>query len=202
MYSQKTVTELHKAFDSLNKHFYGGNLPEVAIVPLSTFKKQAYGWFTPDKVWVDKEGQNKLHEIAIGAEYLNRPYLEVIETLHHEMIHLYCHLKEIKDTVKKGKYHTDKFKSECLARGFHYEMTEPNTKFGWAWPKLTDETMEIVKGFGLDESAFELARAVSQKKKKTKETFKYMCPACETKVRVKKELNIKCNDCDEDFILY
>lgn len=70
------LKEMHKAFDYLNKEFYRGELPEVVITIQTKGKRNAYGWFTPSKIWDDgKEGK---HEINITPEFLDREPLDIV----------------------------------------------------------------------------------------------------------------------------
>lgn len=198
--SKMAIEELHKAFDLLNKEFYEGKLPEPYIVIHQTANKNALGWFTPHKVWTDKEGEIEKHEIAISAEYLNNCFFKVIETLHHEMIHLYCHTNGIKDTSRQGRYHNKKFKEECLKRGFYYKDETPDKTHGWTFASITDKTKEVIESWNLNTDAFKLARAMPKKVNKPKKkspTVSYECPECDAKVRGKRELNIMCGDCEK-----
>lgn len=193
-----TISELYKAFSKLNEIFYDNSLPFPFIVIVETLKKNAYGWFTPNKVWTNENGTIQMHEIALSAEFMNRGFLEVIQTLHHEMIHLYCHTKKIKDTKANGKYHTTSFKVECIRRGFYFEDSKPDDKLGWSFAKLTNETKEKIKSFNLNEEAFSIARAIRVSKKNNSQ-IKYGC-ACGHSFRGKKGLNLMCCDCEENLV--
>lgn len=197
MNHENAVHEMHKAFNLLNNHFFEGKLPEPYIVVLSTIQKKAYGWFTPSKIWTDASGEVQKHEIAMSAEYMNRDYIEVIGTLLHEMIHLYCHVNEIRDTSRKGRYHNANFKRESEAHGFFYDHDTPDRRHGWTFSKLTDETKDFIRGFSLDESAFALARKIVASTSRKKPVYKYVCSSCEAKARSSKPLNLICGDCDE-----
>jgi hypothetical protein len=199
--SEVAITELYKAFRHLNERYYEGKLPEPFIVILETARKNAYGWFTPDKIWKDANGEIEMHEIAMSAEYMNRgTYLDIIQTLHHEMVHLYCHVNDIKDTRKKGKYHNEKFKEACLEKGFKFDMEEPDDKLGWYKPLLTDEAIETIRSFGLNEDAFKIARAIRAKKPRKANKSKYECPNCEIKLRGKSGLAVSCTECEMEMI--
>ncbi|MFP3427159.1 hypothetical protein, partial [Pseudoalteromonas sp. SIMBA_162] len=91
---QPVLAELHKAFDFLNKAYYENKLPQVVIAIHPMGNSNANGWFTPAKLWSD--GEEDKHEICITAETMNREAMDIMRTLHHEMIHLYCHENDIK----------------------------------------------------------------------------------------------------------
>lgn len=196
--TDKTIAELYKAFNKLNEAYYNNELPYPYIVILETLKKNAYGWFTPNKIWKNNDETIEMHEIAMSAEFMSRGFYEVIQTLHHEMIHLYCHIHKIKD-VDNGKYHNMRFKLECLDRGFCFDG-KPNDKLGWCSPKLTDKTKEVISGFGLDEKAFSLARSVAPKKKsKSSPVAKYKCYNCNIILRGKSGITVICGECEEEL---
>lgn len=194
------ITELHTAFNLLNEKYYEGKLPIPMITVYPTAKANAYGWFTPSKMWKDAEKETEMHEIAMSAEYMNRSYIDVIGTLHHEMIHLYNHVNEIKDTSRNGKYHNKNFKEESEKRGFVYDYEQPDKRIGWSFNKKSDELIETIKSFNLNEDAFKLGRAIEGKKQREKRRFSYEC-GCGTKIRGKEGLNITCDDCGEPFMM-
>ena len=90
-----------KAFDVLNRVYFNAELPKVMITIQS--RPKAYGYITCNEVWTDTD--RSYYEINITAEYLNRPIENVLATLQHEMVHLYCMVNGIQDTSKAGRYH-------------------------------------------------------------------------------------------------
>lgn len=201
---KRATVELEKAFGLLNTMYYEGALPTPAIsiqsqrvVSLSS-KTKTFGWFTPYVSWTDGEKQ-EFFEINISAEFLARPFLEVIQTLHHEMIHLYCHINGIKDTRKGSKYHTENFKIECAKRELEYVHQNADPVIGWSAVTLTEEAKAKVEAMGLDKEAFKVARKIHIPKA-SKKPVKYSCPNCDFSVRGKKELNIMCMDCEEQLV--
>lgn len=98
---KETQAILEQAFQILNKVYYNSTLPDVVITIQSS--PHAYGHFTIAPVWRTEE--NKLHEINISAEYLDRPIENIMATLQHECVHLYCSQNGIADTSQGGRYH-------------------------------------------------------------------------------------------------
>lgn len=195
------LTELHKAFNDLNKTFYGGQLPSVVITVQKQHKVGNLGWFTPAKLWND--GTEQKHEINISAEGLDRGYNEIIRTLHHEMIHLYCHVNNIKDVSRGNTYHNTRFKKACEERGFYYKDEFYSKKIGWSHCELTEETIEIINNFNVDKEVFKLHRlktlAASDKPKKKSNIIKWTC-GCGTIVRSSKDgLKLICGECGTYF---
>lgn len=196
------IRELHRAFDCLNKEFYNNELPQVIITIQSKGKRNALGWFTVGKVWED--GTQEKHEINISAEYANIEFMEIMTTMHHEMIHLYCAVNNIKDCSRGGTYHNSNFKTVSEQHGFYYKENTFDKKYGWSFSVLTDETIEKIKNFGLDETVFSLKRYDfsangNNKEKKKSNIIKWQC-GCGQIVRSSKDgLNIICGDCHTKF---
>ena len=195
------LQELHKAFDCLNNAFYQGELPSVIITIQSKGKSNSNGWFTPAKIWSD--GTEQKHEINITAESLKRDYIDIIRTLHHEMIHLYCHVNEIKDVSRGNTYHNTRFKKACEQHGFEYKEDAYDKKYGWTYASLTEETIEIINKFPVNYDVFKLHRAetlqLDEKPKKKSSTIKWVC-GCGVIVRSTKDgLNLFCGDCGTKF---
>lgn len=82
--TSRAAGQLEKMFRELNKHYFGGQLPE----PIISLKKtpSAYGHITCSKVW-QAGGENK-YEINISSATLDRPIEETAATLLHEMVHI------------------------------------------------------------------------------------------------------------------
>lgn len=196
------IKELHKAFDCLNKEFYGNSLPQVIITIQSKGKRNSLGWFTTGKVWED--GTQEKHEINISAEYANRDFIEIMKTLHHEMIHLYCAVNNIKDTSRGGSYHNTNFKRVSEEHGFYYKENAFDKRAGWTFSSLTDESIDRINKFDINKEVFSLKRydfsANEEGKKKSKSNIiKWQCE-CGQIVRSSKDgLNIICGDCGTKF---
>ena len=56
------------------------------------------------KVWRRKE--DDAYELNIAAEVLNFPIEETLDTLLHEMVHLYCRENGIQEVARNGRYST------------------------------------------------------------------------------------------------
>ncbi|HAJ3957202.1 SprT-like domain-containing protein [Fictibacillus sp. Mic-4] len=210
---QIAIDELHKAFQKLNKAFFHNELPEPAITIQSSGKRKAMGWCTSKEVWSDKEGKIRKYELNIAAEFLDVEFMETMDTMLHEMVHLYNAVNGVKDTSRGGTYHNKRFKEEAERRGFYFEHDKPDAKYGWYNPKLKDDTKEKIRKLKINESAFSIARRgviVSPEEGKEREegenegeekkpkSFKWVCPECGLIVRSTKDnIFIKCGECDQ-----
>lgn len=216
---QMATDELHVAFQHLNSHFFDNQLPEPAITIQTGGKRKSMGWCSSKEMWSDNEGMIKKYEINISAEYLNIEFYETMDTLLHEMVHLYCSVNGIKDTSRGGTYHNKRFKAECEKRGFYFPDLHPDKKLGWAFPKLTEETKRVLDSFHLNPEAFKIARLTygklpsvqqsseatdsdqnSNEEGKKSNSIKWICETCNMTVRSTKKVNIICGDCKETLV--
>lgn len=90
---------LEDAYGVFNREYFNGELPMVMITIQSSLK--AYGHCTTKKIWAS--GSDRYYELNLSAEYLSRPIENVLATLVHEMVHIYCMETGIKDTSNNGR---------------------------------------------------------------------------------------------------
>lgn len=192
----KAVTELKSIYDSLNRDYYENKLPEVVITVQSSPKGKAYGWYAKDRWGIEADKEKAFDEINISAEYLSRPIENIVSTMQHEMVHLYCAVNDIKDTSNNNVYHNKKFKEEAEKRGLSIEKAQT---IGWSATTPTDEFVGYIKDLGVGKDAFRFFRKMPFGKvkvtKTTKKTTKYTCPCCEISVRGETDLEIECKKC-------
>jgi hypothetical protein len=193
----KTLKELYSIFHKLEETFFDKPLEEPVILIQST-KRKILGTCSVHKVWDNKNDDKKSkYEITVVAESLNRPTEEIVETLLHEMIHLYCSLNDIKDTSNNFVYHNKKYKEEAEKRGL--EVSHAKT-IGHAITTLKPETIATIKSYGIDESAFEYYRKPFFGTPGKKVVYiKYECPECGIKLSTYKLLNLMCGDCKKQL---
>ena len=193
------------AFNILNEIYFKGELPPVIITIQST--PHVFGHFTVNKVWTENFEKRRLREINIGADYLDRPIENILATLLHEMVHLYCAHKGIQDTSNGMRYHNKNFKTECEKRDLQISQGK---YIGWSITAPTERFIEILKNNGLyvDLQLIRLSglpTAVGGTggtgginiplPKRKSSTRKYICPVCGNSVRATKDVNIACIDC-------
>jgi hypothetical protein len=188
-------------------------LPEVIISVQASNRNKYYGWFGKNK-WFKKSNTNikfvdydetknplvNLHEINISAEHLDRSIEELVGTLNHEMVHLYCTINNIKDTSNNCVYHNKKFKEEAEKRGLIIEHAKT---IGWSKTSSTSEFCDFIKTIEINLSAFDFCRNKSVKKSVAAEkipTTTYKCPSCENIVRGNIGLNVICGDCKIEMV--
>lgn len=196
------LEELYRIFAILNKDKFDGELPEPVITIQKT-RMNAYGWFTPDRTWRDKNNEESdetsYNEINIDPRWFNtRTPADIAETLLHEMCHYYNKMNGIKDC--NGQVHNKKFKRVAEDVGL---VVEKGKSVGFGYTSMSDELKtymeEVVKP---NEKAFEYFRTAPIKMSgggsggRKKNVFKYTCPECGQEVKAKRDATIKCGVCD------
>ena len=121
-----------------------------------------------------EKGKKNLFEINICADYLNRPYENICETLLHEMVHLYNAQNGVNDTCRAGTYHNLKFKKVAEEHGL---LVTKNAKSGFCVTELSIAAKSFIAD--LPHTAFDVYREKngSQNQEKAKQSMrKYVCP--------------------------
>lgn len=197
---------LEKIFRTLNANYFDGLIEEPIITIQST--PRAYGHVTVGKAWHRTDGEER-HELNLGAGTLDRPIENVVATVLHEMVHLFCLKNDIKDTSRGGTYHNKRFKGEAEKRDLHIEY---DSRIGWSVTHPTEKLIDFIieqgwadirmgrtEGFmfrgpgGGNKSGGETDGGEPKKSS----TRKYVCPKCGQSVRATKVVNIICGDCME-----
>ena len=200
--------ELYRIYDNLNKDYYDGKLPDIIITIQGSHKNKYYGWFG-EKKWnngvnfVDmNETENPLivyHEINISAEHLDRPIEDIVGTMQHEMIHLYCNINQIKDTSNNHVYHNKKFKEEAEKRGLIIEKAKT---IGWSVTTPNETFKEYIKKLNVNSDVFKFCRVKEEPKAadSVKKMITYKCPNCGISATAKPDINIMCGNCNIKMI--
>ena len=107
--SQQLLEELYRAFDHFNNTFAENKLPKVVITIQESGRRNAYGWFG-NGFWTDRLAGDSVPEINLSAEYLSRGPNGLLETLLHEMAHLWNATVAKERDCTSGQYHNKHFK--------------------------------------------------------------------------------------------
>lgn len=200
----RAVSQLEHMYNSLNSDFWNDELPPVIITVQS--KPGTYGHSSRAKVWQRKE--DSLFEINVAAEVLSFPIEETIDTLLHEMVHIYCRVHEIREVSNGTAYHNKIFKEiaqshglTCVYTGSRYGWnTTPGDNLieyaidrGWNEIQISRSTLQPIR-VGTTGTNHVGAGQVSGVKAPSS-TRKLICPACGQTVRATKKVNILCGDC-------
>lgn len=193
-----TLETLESCWDSMNAFTF--NLKARPVITIqSKGRKDALGWFWADK-W--KAGKAPAPELNISAEYLTRPFQDVLRTLAHEMVHHKAFEEGIKDTSREGRWHNKRFAKLAEAHGMeappHAEgsLGYSAVVFGPRWKGELDGLESKFGGFDLARTGETLGKEAGKGK-----MLLWEC-GCGVKLRSgRKDLNILCQDCDGVFSL-
>ncbi len=163
--SQQLYNELYRAFDMFNEIFAENKLPNVVITIQESGRRNAYGWFG-NGFWSDRLAGEAVPEINLSAEYLSRGPKGLLETLLHEMAHLWNATVENVRDCSGGQYHNKHFRRAAERFGLSVER---DGKRGWAYTNLTDVSVQAIEEFKPDESIF----AGLRRKKASKKDDRY-----------------------------
>lgn len=137
----RAVSQLEHIYNALNADFFPGEPLPVPIITVQS-KPGSYGHCTTAKVWRRADGG--AYELNIAAEVLNYPIEETLDTMLHEMVHLYCREHGIHEVSRGGKYHNRRFKAEAERRGL---TCVPCGQYGWNTTRgKTSLNMHFQKG--------------------------------------------------------
>lgn len=207
----RAVGQLEKMYNTLNADFWGGALPLPIITVQS--KPGTWGHCTVGKIWKRKDSET--YEMNIAAEVLDQNLEEIIDTLLHEMVHLYCRENGIKEVSRGGKYHNGKFKElaercglVCIKAGQYGwntqgtgndRLTEYAMEKGWNEIRISrggSTWLPISTGAGGTAAG---GAPTAPGGKRPSSTRKLQCPCCKNSVRATKTVRIMCMDCNEQM---
>ena len=199
----RAVSQLEHIYNSLNADFFEGSLPTPIITVQS--KPGTMGHCTVAKVWQRPDGST--YELNIAAEVLNYAIEETLDTMIHEMVHLYCRENGIKEVSRNGMYHNGRFKAEaekrgltCIKCGQYGWNTTPNDKLveyamskDWNEIRIGRNSGAPIRTGATGTDAH--TGTTTPEGKRPSSTRKLQCPCCKNSVRATKAVNILCGDC-------
>lgn len=204
----RAVGQLEKIYTHLNEDFFEGSLP-VPIITVQS-KPGTYGHCSTSKVWQRKE--DNAYELNIAAEVLNYAIEETLDTMLHEMVHLYCRENGIKEVSRGGSYHNGRFKAEaekrgleCFKCGQYGWNTRPSDKLveyalSKDWNEIRIGRNNGFSGIRIGATGTSHTGANSSGERRPSSTRKLQCPCCGNSVRATKTVRIMCMDCMQQMI--
>lgn len=183
-------------YDFLNAKFFQNELKKPVITLAPCERNKFTGWFVLKEVWKESAEDKGETEINISTNFLNRPVINIFETMLHEMCHQYAYDNKIKDCSRGGAYHNKIFKRIAETHGL---IVDKLPTIGYARTDLTNDSKKIIEAFLKDNNFSFIYRDLVFKGQKIKSssTRKYICPCCNQSVRATKQVNIICADCNE-----
>jgi len=172
-----TINNLEKMYTFVRNKL-DKDLPSNIVISLIPNRGRSgyYGWFARDR-WI--EGEERLHEINIASDYLNRTVDDIMETIIHECAHLKNCTKNIKDCTPT-QYHNRKFKVQAEEYGLTVEKMRNK---GYALTSLGEDAQAIV-----DEYKIEVLKGSNPFKVYRRTEKKMTIPSTKKQVAVDKEL--------------
>ncbi|QDA30248.1 SprT-like domain-containing protein [Paenibacillus polymyxa] len=223
----KDITaELHHVFHLFNEEYFDGMLPIPAITIQSNgHRRSTMGWCSTVPVWGTEDGSVQMYELNLSAEFLRLDFYEHMDTMLHEMVHLFHKVTGVKDTSRDNAYHNKHFKNKVLELGFEYETNKPDPVHGWTYARLGKKAKEKISAMPINQDIFSIARYGYEYFKALEEgrkpaapsqgepifsnegerplaakarSMKWVCPSCGMAVRsYKANVNLMCMDCEE-----
>ena len=199
----RAVGQLEKIYFHLNEDFFAGELP-VPIITVQS-KPGTYGHCTTSKVWQRKD--DDAYELNIAAEVLNYAIEETLDTMIHEMVHLYCRENGIKETSRGGTYHNGKFKEEaekrglecfkCGQYGWNTKPSEMLVEYALSkdWNEIRIGRNSGFPGVRIGASGLSQTTGITGGENRPSSTRKLICLRCQQSVRATRKVNIICGDC-------
>ena len=212
---QRSVQFLNKVFQYANIDMFNNELPTPVITIQSSPK--SYGHFVADsKAWTIDNGDGTkrgAYEINISAGTLNRPIENIVSTMIHEMVHLYCHINGLHHVSSHRQYHTKVFKAEAEKRGLSISN---GGYIGWSVTEPTERILDFciehqLEDIRINRTEYNMLSFIGGGAKsggnvptgttKKGNSFKWICPCCNATVRsTKPTVNILCGDCGVAFV--
>jgi hypothetical protein len=205
------ATKFQQMFDYFNQELFDGKLHSCMLV----FSRNANvigGYFSEDK-WQNEETGDVVHEIGLNANAIRQQsFLEVADTIIHEMVHLEQHLN---GTSSRRGYHNQAFMDRCKEIGLKTEgkgqlvstSIEQNGKAEQVALEMPDDilfdwTANELNVPGNDGQGQGQPEPPESKPRPTKSGSRstYQCPVCGCKAWGKHGLHIICGNCDKNMI--
>lgn len=189
------------AFDHFNATLFDGCLAPVVLN--FSRKAKSYGFFAPDR-WVGDGGEGQEYsEISLNPTHLaERPLIESMSTLVHEMVHAWQYQHGL---YPRRPYHNRQWAAKMKECGLYPSDT------GAPGGRETGQRMThyVIPG-GVYEAAFRslppeallplvCRDGTAPAKKKARNKVKYSCDGCGCNVWGKPEIRITCDGCGLAF---
>lgn len=199
---------LEKTFDKINSELYHNELKKP-IITVQTGRRTVLGWCSASERWINEK--KKVYEINIVAENLNRTKEGIIETLLHEVVHLYNSQHGV-DDCNSQQYHNKHFKEVAEAHGLNVEKMKNR---GFAYTTLNEVGKKFADSLNFNFDAVRMScepletgtqngkdpLKIPSIKRTYDKPVTYECPVCGRRVRFHNyKLNIICGDCGEKFV--
>lgn len=204
----QAYSELQEAYDHFNAALFNNELPPC-LITLQRKGRRTFGYYAPNRFGTTSG--KTTDEIALNPRWFKeRPFIDVLSTLVHEMVHLWQHHF---GRPSRTNYHNREWAGEMLRLGLHPSHT------GSPGGRMTGQQMThyVVSGGRFEVAAkelleralaitwFDLDAAVLMPKglepflatpRRAGRRTKFFCPQCSAQAWGKPSLNLICGDCE------
>ena len=199
-FTKEQFTAIQNIYEYFNKNLFDGILNNCLLN--FSRKSKAMGFFAPNR-WGKEGEEGKVHEISLNPEFLKLGLQETLQTLAHEMAHLWQ-----QDHGKPSPgYHNKEWARKMESFGL---MPSHNGQPGGRKTGKSMADYAIEGGLFLQVVAdmpkefiyplvcrAELNLKAGSKPGKNK--TKYTCPSCDSNIWGKAGLRVECSDCEQIF---
>ena len=188
--------ELQRAYNYFRVELFRSEVPHC-LITLPQTSDRVMGYFSPSRF--ERKTGRETDELAMNPAHLrNRPLMEVLSTLVHEMCHVWQHHK---GKPGRGRYHNRQWGTKMKEVGLQPSHT------GKPGGRETGDHMThyIVAGGQFEVQARRLIASgfkiswASDLLPVRPTRAKYTCPGCGVNVWGKPNLKITCGDCQKRF---
>lgn len=199
-YTAAQFTAIQNIYSYFNGQLFNGQLNNCLLN--FSRKSKAMGFFAPCRWGKDGE-KSTIHEISLNPEFLKMGVQETLQTLLHEM----CHLWQQDFGKATAGYHNKQWAEKMQSVGLMPSTTgaEGGKTIGKGMSDYAIEGGVFLKVVAKMPKSylypFVCMAEVEKGKKasKSKNKTKYTCSGCSTNIWGKDGLVITCNDCDTLF---
>jgi len=188
------------AWSWFNDRLFDGEL-EPCILNFSRRSRRTNGFFAAER-WAKEE--QTVPEISLNPDQLDRPLVQVMSTLVHEMVHQW---QAQYGTPSRNGYHNKEWGGKMKAIGLHPSHS------GMPGGRETGQqvTHYVIEGGSFEKTFHEMpeeygipwtsgAPHAKDHAKKVESKVKFTCPECCANAWGKPGLLIKCKPCDLEMI--
>jgi len=138
-YSLRLISALTALWNAIRGRH--DSVPAVVLLPAPSPVRgmNVLGHFAPLRWRGKRSSDDRLHEVLVVAEHLDRGAEDVLDTLLHEAAHAVNHERGVKD-CSRSQYHNKSFRQTAEALGLTVRQVP---HYGHAHTTLPDETAQL-----------------------------------------------------------
>jgi hypothetical protein len=184
---------LESIFKFFNKKFFSSNLPD-AIITLQR-RKNCYGYFSPCRFENRTNKKVTKDEIAMNPDKFSKGDKEIMQTMAHEMCHMWQHHFGLKKSLKT--YHNKEWANKMEEIGLIPSSTgQPGGKrTGQKMADYIDPKGNFLTVIKEIDKKIVWESKIEVKPKAVSDKVKFTFPECEQKAWAKAEANLVCGEC-------